>query len=352
MDDSDVEYINIKTMRINNMNMKVAIDVGPLRSGDSVRGIGVYTRELLKAMNMNGVDVSKTNLSKFSVVYFTRFNPFRPNIPATKPIGTKFVLAIYDLIPLIYPDHYPSGIKGGVNWQLNRYLIKKNIDAVITISETSKKDICRFLDLDPKKVYVTHLAPRSIFKKLYNGQSLTETKKQYDLPDRFALYVGDVNYNKNIPNLVKACKLANVHLVIVGKQAKEIEIMNLNHPELVHLKHIDWTGVVRLGFVADSELVKIYNLASVYIQPSFYEGFGLPLLEATACKIPIAVSKNQCHVEILGSEFSYFDPKDASDMSEKLLNPNKNKKLPRIYTWNNTASKTSDILHSVVGNEK
>jgi len=102
-----------------------------------------------------------------------------------------------------------------------------------------------------------------------------EIAKRNGLSDRFALYVGDINYNKNIPNLIKACKLAKIPLVIAGKQAMEVEKMNLDHPELIHLKNLDWSGVVRLGFVPDEDLVKIYNLASVYIQPSFYEGFGL-----------------------------------------------------------------------------
>lgn len=323
--------------------IKVAIDGGPLSGGDSVRGIGVYARELLGALKMQGVDVTREDLSKYDIVHFTRFSPFRISVPFNKPQNTKFILTIYDLIPLIYPKHYPSGIKGLINWQVNKYLVRKNVDAIITISETSKKDICRFLRIDLNKVFVTYLAPRSIFKKIEIKNFELEITKQYSLPKRFALYVGDINYNKNIPNLIKACKLAKIPLVIAGKQAAEVEKMDLDHPELTHLKNLDWSGVVRLGFVPDEDLVKIYNLATVYIQPSFYEGFGLPLLEAIACGTPIVVAKNQCHVEIIGDDFNYVNPKDPEDIARGILHPNIDKRLPRDYSWDTTAEETLDV---------
>lgn len=329
--------------------MKIAIDTGPLKSGDSIRGIGVYTRELLGALeslqkeNKSGFEICPVDYfnnqslpNHYDVVHLTRFNPYRVSVPFKKPAGTKFVLTIYDLIPLIYPKRYPPGIKGFIKWQINKYLIKKNVDAIITISETSKKDICRFIGVSPKKVIPIYLAPRSVFKHL----SKLDARKRYGLPDHFALYVGDINYNKNIPNLVEACKKAKIKLVIVGKQAAEIDKIDLNHPENKHLKNIRWEEVKRLGFVDDADLAKIYNLAEAYIQPSFYEGFGLPLLEAEACGTPIVVSKNQCHVEILGDDFNYVDPNDPGSIAKGILAPDINKKLPRDYSWEKTAKET------------
>lgn len=327
--------------------MKVAIDAGPLSSGHAVRGIGVYTRELLSALKMDGTDVANTDLSKFDVVHLTSFKPFEISFPFSKSKHTKFVLTIYDLIPLIYPKHYPPGLRGGLNWQVNKYLIKRNIDAIITISETSKKDICRFLGVDPKIVHVIYLAPRPIFKPITNHESLITVQKKYNLSKSFALYVGDINYNKNIPNLIKACKIAKIPLVICGKQAKDIDGQNLDHAELKHLKNIDWTGVMRLGFVPDEDLAAINNLATVYIQPSFYEGFGLPALEAVACGTSVAVARSQCMVEVLGDDFSYCDPNDAQSMAEAIAKPDVGKKLPRDYSWEKTASETLKIYGNV-----
>lgn len=330
------------------MNMsKIAIDLGPLTSGDSVRGIGVYTRELLKALKMDGVDVLSVDLSGYDIVHFTRFNPFKISVPFTKPKNTKFILTVYDLIPLIYPKHYPSGVKGKIRFFINKYLINKNIDAIITISETSKKDICRFLGVNPKKVFVTYLAPRPIFKKMTDGNWRTEIVKRYNLPERFALYVGDVNYNKNIPNLITACKLAKIPLVIAGKQAAELQKLNMDHPELCHLKNLDWSNIVRLGFVPDTDLVKIYNLASVYVQPSLYEGFGLPVLEALACSVPVVTTKTQCLVEILGDDFEYVDAKSPEDIARGILSPNKNRRLSGSYSWGKTGTETMDVYKAL-----
>ncbi len=353
--------------------MKVAIDARPLVSGDSVRGIGVYTRELVDAFKKGNKkfsvldnDFNSKEFSKFDLIHFTSFNPYIISVPFTKPKNTKFILTIYDLIPLIYPAHYPSGIRGGIRWTLNKYFIKKNVDAILTISETSKKDICRFLGIDPKKVFVTHLAPRDMFKKITNTTILYSIVVKYNLPKKFALYVGDINYNKNIPNLIKACQLCGTPLVIVGKQAKDIEqltqqvpngpqdvarkIFGRSHPQLSHLENlrklVDDRNVTRLGFVPDDDLVKIYNLASVYIQPSIYEGFGLPAVEAVSCKTPIVLVRSQCMVEVMGDEFSYCDF-DAVSLSKAISNPNINKKLPRTYSWEKTAKETWKVYENV-----
>jgi glycosyltransferase involved in cell wall biosynthesis len=238
-----------------------------------------------------------------------------------------------------------------INWQINKFLIRKNVDAIITISETSKKDICRFLSVDPNRVFVTYLAARSMFKKMQITQKWRDSWILEDngkrVPKRFALYVGDINYNKNIPNLIKACKIANIPLVIAGKQACSIEKANLNHPELSHLKNVDWSGVIRVGFVPNEVLVELYNLATVYVQPSFYEGFGLPALEAVACGTPLAVARSQCAVEVLGDDFTYCDPKDPQSIAKSILNPNRDKKLPRVYSWGKTAEETMKVYKNV-----
>lgn len=349
--------------------MRVAIDARPLGSGDSVRGIGVYTRELLGAFKKLGyVDTkrdkdisvlengySKTS-EKFDLVHFTSFNPFTVSVPFTKPQGTRFILTVYDLIQLLYPTHYRPGIRGGVKLAMNKYLIKRNVDAILTITETSKKDICRFFGVDPKVVHVVYLAPRSVFKPVSNVKILKEVADKYELPKTFVLYTGDVNYNKNIPVLVDACRMANAPLVLAGKQAISIETMDLEHPELTHLKGLDWSNVLRLGFVPDEELVAIYNLATLYIQPSLYEGFGLPVLEAMACGTPVVAAKTQALVEIAEDAALFADPKSAADFADKMklvINGKKvagdlvRKGLAKVkeFSWEKTAKQTLEIYN-------
>ena len=260
--------------------MRVGIDLGGLTGGHAVRGIGVHTSQLWQALEQESKGTKKFKISKYSpgkkydLVHFTVFKPFVLSLPFNKP-APKVILTIHDLTPLIYPKHYPPGVKGKLIFFLQKILIHRSVDAIITISETSKKDICRFLGAAPEKVFLIYLAPREIFKKVINEKALSQVSAKYKLPRDFVLYVGDVNYNKNIPNLIKACQIADLPLVICGKQAKEIERMDLNHPELRHLKDINWSGVKRLGFVPYIYLPAIYSLAKVYCQPSYYEGFEI-----------------------------------------------------------------------------
>lgn len=329
--------------------MKVAFVGGVNERLDAVRGIGVNTQELAKALAGYKDIKILSDKKRSDVVHFTKFSPFFVDIPFFKPKNQKWVLTIHDLIPLIYPNHYPSGIKGGLNFLINKFLVRKNIDAIITISETSKKDICRLLGVTPDKVHVIHLAPAT----------RNQISESTPLPEKFVLYVGDVNYNKNISILIKATQKLNLKLVIVGKQAKEIEKMNLNHAELKHLKNIDWSNTLRLGFVDDSNIVSIYKKAFCYVQPSFYEGFGLPILEAMAAGCPVIAAKTQALVEVGGEACIYFDPYDFSDLSRKIRfmikdsrfrNQQIQKGFERVknFSWEMSARQTVNIYEKVL----
>ena len=345
--------------------MKIAIDSGPLSSGDSVRGIGVHTKLLLdcllkiKTVEVDAFDVRKEDTSKYDLIHYQKFHPYFLSLPLFKK--GKSVLTIHDLIYLIYPKAYPSGIRGKLVYWLQRMLVKK-MDAIITISETSKKDIVRFLNIPAEKINVIHLAAGGNFKPISDKMFLASIRAKYHLPDQFVLYVGDVNYNKNIFTLCKACKSLKIPLVIVGKQAAEKDF-DRAHPETQPLVKFlrefgEDKGVIRLGFVPNEELVAIYNLASLYSQPSYYEGFGLPLLEALASGTPVVASKIQAHVEIADDACLYADPKDPADFADKIkqvLEDNnlrkelitKGKAKAREYSWDKVAKETVAVYEKV-----
>lgn len=359
--------------------MKVAIDSGPLLSGHKVRGIGVYTRELVKALEeksrstknftVKAVDFVGTDLSKFDVVHYQVFHPHILTLPLRKP-AKKVVVTMHDLIPLIYPDKYPPGVRGKINFVKQKRRLKY-VDAILAVSETSKKDICRLLKINPSKVFVVHEAPRSVFRRLDNKKTLEEVLKKYNLPKEFFLYVGDINYNKNIPLLFEAVKKSGKNLVVAGKQAKEIDnaglgLENLNgpmdwvrylfgvaHPENAHYDELlelvkGNEKIYRLGFVPDEDLVVLYNMAKAYIQPSLYEGFGLPILEAIECGTPVIASKINAHKEIAGDAAIYFDPKNVSELTKLLKgNVGATGDLPKKYTWEKTATETYQVYKSI-----
>lgn len=380
--------------------MKVAIDSGPLGKGHSIRGVGVHIRELTLALSewvknkkdieVELMDFSNSDLSGFNILHYQFFHPFFLSLPLKK-LKAKVVVTIHDLIPLIYPKHYPGGIKGGIRLVINKFLIRKNVDAILTISETSKKDICRFLGVSPEKVHVVYLASRKVFQRIADspasrtGREKRVAKEKYNLPEKFALYVGDVNYNKNIPNLIKACKLAKIPLVICGKQAFDIETLGVDdlsnlkgpkdwirylfgkpHPELAHFQDLlkefnHGKSVIRLGFVPDEDLVAIYNLASVYVQPSLYEGFSLPILEALACGCPVVASRIQAHVEIAEGGALFADPHKPEEIAGQITKVVKDGKIKKQlikngftvvkkFSWEKAAKETLQVYKLLISN--
>ena len=369
--------------------MRIAFDSGALYQGHAVRGIGVMVQEQIRALEkeakkrkgvrFKSMSFEGKDLSDYDVIHYPYFFPYSCTLPKEKK-AKKIVVTIQDLIHMVYPKVYPPGIKGRINLLKQKKRLELT-DAVITISETSKKDIVRFLGIDEKKVHVVYLAPKPIFKTLAK-EKLIKTKKKYKLPERFVLYVGDINYNKNLPSLIKACSTAKINLVIVGKQALDIEdlgielpvisgpkdwiryVFNIPHPELVHYKELlrefsPNKNIIRTGFVTESELVAIYNMATVYCQPSYYEGFGLPVLEAMACGTAVIASKTQALVEIADGACVFVDPNDPKDISRAILSVIKSPKLrddlikkgalkARQYSWEKTGRGIMDVYEKVL----
>lgn len=322
---------------------KVGFITSPLTSGHAVRGVGFYTQRLLDHMKPMAkefdFEILEFNSSEqYDIVHYPFFDLFFHTMPIAKK--SKTVVTIHDVIPLEFPDHYPPGLRGWINLQLQK-LSLFNVDRVITDSFYSLTKINQFLGVPPHKLRLVYLAADPVFKKIAHPAN------KYHLPKKFVLYIGDVNYNKNIENLVLACKKINLPLVIVGKQAAEIEKLNLSHPEPRHLRDIDWSGVIRLGFV--DNLVDIYNLASVYCQPSLSEGFGLPILEAQACGTPVACSKGGSLPEVAGEAAVYFDPYNISDMAAALTAAMKQKRVvANNFSWEKTADQTLQVYQELI----
>ncbi len=342
--------------------MKVIIALKKLHSQSSTRGIGVYTRELIAALQKSHPKskfiAGQVNPEKLNgqLVHYPYFDPFFLTLKILRGIPT--VITIHDLIPLKFSEHFPVGIKGKLKWWLQRRRAR-SVDHIITDSESSKADIVKIIGVESPKVTVIPLGPNRS-----QAVQVRLTKKiaaSYHLPEKYLLYVGDINWNKNVTGLIetfKSIKDPDLHLVLVGKVFADAP----NIPEYHQVKQAiadsgKSEGILRLGFVPSHHLSVIYSLATLYVQPSWYEGFGLPLLEAMKFGCPVASSDRGSLKEIGGEAVAYFDP--ARDMleviSSLLRSPQRRSELAAAglvqaakFTWDKTAELTYKVYEQVL----
>lgn len=339
--------------------IKVGFDTRVLRGPSGVRGIGKYASQLLTALKKNH-EIRVVELGKeampVDLIHYPFFDFFFLTLPLIKKKPT--VVTIHDCTPLVFPEKYPAGIKGKVKFLIQKTALR-NVSAVIADSENSKKDIIRFLGVPENKIYVIYLAADSRFRKLptVNKQLLVK----YDLPPKFALYVGDVNYNKNLPNLIRAfasLKRKDFYLVLVGKAFENKSLPEIKDLLFLINKLNLKERVKILGFVEDEDLVGIYNLAQVYVLPSLYEGFGLGILEAMACGCPVLTSKTSSMPEVAGEAAVLVNPYSVNEIAEGIEKIAENRLLrnkliekgllrAKSFSWEKTAHETVEIYQKL-----
>ncbi|OGG00901.1 hypothetical protein A2153_03300 [Candidatus Gottesmanbacteria bacterium RBG_16_38_7b] len=348
--------------------IKIALVIPPL-SGHRYRGTGTYFQNLSRELKKHPrLEVSEIDLSYpvnlFDLVHFPYFDPFFLTLPIAGKQGKKpQVVSVHDLIPLKYPDHFKKGISGLFKWNMQRNALLK-MTHIITDSQNSQKDIISFLGVKKEQVSVIYLGVDPDFKKVNDRNLLQATVNKYHLPAKFILNVGDVNYNKNIPGLINAFLLVSgqipdLHLVLVGRgftntspQLDEI-ITLINYHRLEE-------KIIRLSDLNKEELISLYNLAKVYVQPSFDEGFGLPVLEAMACRTPVLSADSGSLPEIVGRAALLVDPNNYQEMAKNIFyllgNDDLRQKLitsgslkANEFTWEKTASRTIRLYASLLG---
>lgn len=332
--------------------MRIAICDKPLKSEHNTRGIGTYTKNLIDSLkeqtNLSLTEFSSQVPDGIDIVHYPFFDFYFHSLPIRKK--QRSIVTIHDVIPLKFPDKFPSGVKGKFNLLLQK-LALKNVAAIICDSETSKADIVEKLHFPQEKIFVIYLASSPAFKFISDKKKLAHVADKYKLPDEFVLFVGDVNWNKNVSNLIKAIAINKKNLVLVGKafvneQLPQVKDLNKIISSL-NLEH----KVYKLGYIPQSDLVAIYNLAKLTILPSYYEGFGLPVLESMACGTPVICSNNSSLLEIGKSMAVYCNPDDPLDISSKIsLVLKKNKidskdliKYASRFTWEKVAKETMKV---------
>ncbi|HMB66285.1 MAG TPA: glycosyltransferase family 1 protein [Patescibacteria group bacterium] len=298
---------------------------------------------------------------KLDLMHFPHFN-----VPLLTPV--KFVVTIHDLILTKFPTIRASTLSPWL-YKIKNFFYKvviktavKRAKRIIAVSEFTKKDIAKQFRVKPDKIRVTYEGVADLAKggnsSSVSGLNDTDTLLSYNIDSDFLLYVGNAYPHKNLEGLVEAfadfCRNNyGIILVLVGKEDYFYQRLK----ETIQKKYSD-PRIIFPGYIPDEKLEILYQRAMAYIFPSFYEGFGLPPLEAMAKGCPVLSSNRSSMPEILEEAALYFDPADKEDIVAKIKRvvqdpalrkelADKGEKQAAQYSWQRCAEQTLEIYKNV-----
>ncbi len=280
---------------------------------------------------------------------------FSPNLSS---LQTKipYVVTIHDLSFMHYPEFFTPLTRA---WHLARIAINcKQATHTITDCEFTKNDLINLFKIDPDKISVIYLGLDAQFKKLApDNEQILNFKKTHNLNFPFVLYLGTLEPRKNILAIIRAFNilkrnkaLKNLHLILAGKKGWLYKSIFQEISRSLFQKDIIFFGPVK-----NDERVLLYNLAEAFVYPSFFEGFGLPPLEAQACGVPVVASDRTSLAETLTGSALLINPWKINDLAEKLefiLTSHKERNLlikkglenAKRFNWHTAGQATMAIL--------
>lgn len=233
----------------------------------------------------------------------------------------------------------------------------KNADAIITHTQTGKEHIVNHMDVNPQKV---HVVPHGVHEWLERAscEDIDEIRKKYSLLGKYVLFLGGLNPLKNLRNLVRAFEIVaendtNVQLALAGfKRWGHGPILK----DIEESRHAD--RIRLLGFVPDEDLAALYSGAVCYVLPSWYEGFGIPILEAMACGTPVVTTERGCCPEVAGNAAILVDPAEPPSIARGILSfmtdpekvrSHRERGLKRAseFTWRRTARGVAEVIDTL-----
>ena len=275
--------------------------------------------------------------------------------------STPTVVTIHDLIPLILPAY-----KGSILVQLYTRLVSsaaKRAQAIITDSHSSKRDMIDLLKIPGERVQVIPLAADERFISGAGTAQLDQVRRKYGLPQEFLLYLGGFDQRKNMNTLFKGFKGVKERLgdrcpLVIGGALPRKDTPFFPHPRRLAEEAGVSDSVRFIGWVPEEEKPALYGLATLFLYPSLYEGFGLPPLEAMACGTPVIVSNAASLPEVVDNGGVLVDPQDPAAWAEAIValltSPQRREELSatsveqaRKFSWRKTARETLEVYKQV-----
>ncbi len=288
---------------------------------------GIFSRQLKM-----GVDAQSINADIFHGL--SGELPLKWN---SRPI--KKIVTIHDLIFLRYPKFYPFFDRKIHLWKFKKAC--HEADIIIAISQQTKNDIIEFLKVPEDKIVVVYQGCHQTFKKVKSSAFHATVTSKYKLPQRFILNVGTIEERKNLLNIVKAITNSDIHLVVVGKKTKYYRSV-----EKYVLKHKLAERIHFLEGVTVEELSALYQMADIFVYPSVFEGFGIPVIEALFSRTPVITSNVSSLPEAGGPGALYINSHDVEDLSAKIIAlwENQEERVRRAEIGLQYAQKFTDIV--------
>ena len=351
--------------------MKIGIDLKPFYTGSKYRGIGMYSRSLIKKVLEYGreneyhflslygeydgdpeltpncfvhtyetgpkiVDVGERQLlrdvttmklieaevkhfltkSKVDVMLFTSPTEYGNMYKAEWFDGVTKVGVLYDLIPLMFPKQCLFDKTYSQDYYDSLEFLK-SMDFLLAISQSAKDDAVKLLGINPEKIVVIYAGIDNAFRRL-EKVNMWELKKKYSITDAFILFAGGIDFKKNIEDLILAyskCERSitkNYQLVITGKASNDVLDKYLSIAKECGVEE----RVICTGYIPLDDLVALYNITDLLVFPSLYEGFGLPVIEAMACGARVLTSDCSSLKEIADGHGTLVNPKSVKSITK------------------------------------
>ncbi|WP_196886779.1 glycosyltransferase family 4 protein [Aureivirga sp. CE67] len=224
----------------------------------------------------------------------------------------KSVVTIHDLIFIRYPHLYKY-FDRKIHYKKFKYAAE-NADIVIAISEQTKQDIMHYFGIPEEKIEIVYQGCSNVFKEEFSEEETSEIRKTYNLPEQFVLSVGTIEERKNLLTVVKALKGTDIPLVVVGKQTayydKVVSFIEENNMQ---------NQVIFLKDLTLRTIAGLYQMATIFVYPSIFEGFGIPVIEALYSKTPVITSNVSCLPEAAGPHSILIDPTSETQMKDTVL---------------------------------
>jgi len=323
-------------------------------------------RDRFFSMNRHYIDVYKNLVQRFiknnkiDVFYIT--SPFDGHVfPYQRDwFGDINVIAtVYDIIPYVMKDMYLQN-ESTHEWYMRCIDCSKQFDKYLAISNCTKSDLIKHLGIDEKKIDVIHGAPNDIYRKIdVSDEAKKHLYNKFSIKNNYVLLPGGDDYRKNLKETIKAYSQIPKYLVdeyqliiVCGLSPNAVEY----YTSIIASYNLE-DRVILTNYVTDEELLQLYNLTSLVAFPSQYEGFGLPIVEAFSCGVPVLTSNNSSLSEIAENSAVLVDPFSISDIARGLefalteadneLHIKNGYEKLKTYSWNNVAYITFNAINTL-----